>query len=544
MSSFEQSASLAIETAEGTRTYKRSIVILLGAAVQRFDHTQQQAGTISPACLSVQECVANSFVFNISSNGQGWEPTDALASGIFQTMKQLVQEKLPIVYKIVARSDLEAYFASKNAQVSLDFVKGIPDASINCYSVQLGATGGEYLQIAHAMHGKELLDNCGSINSEHFNVSVGASPQRHLRLHHAIPNLTTKKLEMVTTNEELLLDAYNKQKIWSQQLNFDSVASCNKAIMSSQSNQLIQLCEAMHEHQLVNIANRIGGTVGTIAQPGPRLVLIAGPSSSGKTTFAKRLGVTLETTGVRPIVISVDSYYKGWPDIDARGMQYVDWESLDSLNLTLLNEHLIALLVGEEVSVPEYDMKTSMPMEKEHWVKTQLPKGGLIIMEGIHCLNPNLTPRVAKCDKFQIMISPLSAVAIDNTSFISSTQVRMMRRMVRDFLFRGRSASSTLNQWPGVALGERVNIYPNQNYADIVMNSSLIYETHVLKIYAEPLLRSIRSDHGEYAEAQRLLYLLNQLVSLPGTAVPSASLLREFIGGSWYYPFAGQYKTA
>jgi uridine kinase len=426
----------------------------------------------------------------------------------------------------------------------LDFVKAIPDATISCYSIQLGGAGGEYIQLAHAMHGSEMLDNFGTINSEHFNVCIEGSPQPHLRLYYAVPSLTTKKLEMVKSSEELLLEAYTKQKTWSQQLSLDSVASCNKAIMSSQSNQFIQLCEAMHEHQLVNIANRIGGTIGTKAQPGPRLVLIAGPSSSGKTTFAKRLGMTLETTGVRPIVISVDSYYKGWPDIDARGMQYVDWESLDSLNLTLLNEHLISLLAGEEVLVPEYDMKTSMPMEKEHWVKTQLPKGGLIIMEGIHCLNPNLTPRVPKADKLQIMISPLSAVAIDNMTFISSTQVRMMRRMVRDFLFRGRSASATLKQWPGVALGERVNIYPNQNYADIVMNSSLIYETHVLKIYAEPLLRSISSDHGEYAEAQRLLYLLNQLVSLPGTAVPSASLLREFIGGSWYYPFAGQYKTA
>ncbi len=535
MSSFANQTATSVDTPEGARIYKRCVVILLGAAVQRLQLT---------GCLSVQECVANSFVFNICANGEELQPTDTLASSIMQTMKQLVQEKLPIECKSIARSELEAYFASKSAQVSLDFVKAIPDATISCYSIQLGGAGGEYIQLAHAMHGSEMLDNFGTINSEHFNVCIEGSPQLHLRLYYAVPSLTTKKLEMVKSSEELLLEAYTKQKTWSQQLSLDSVASCNKAIMSSQSNQFIQLCEAMHEHQLVNIANRIGGTIGTKAQPGPRLVLIAGPSSSGKTTFAKRLGMTLETTGVRPIVISVDSYYKGWPDIDARGMQYVDWESLDSLNLTLLNEHLISLLAGEEVLVPEYDMKTSMPMEKEHWVKTQLPKGGLIIMEGIHCLNPNLTPRVPKADKLQIMISPLSAVAIDNMTFISSTQVRMMRRMVRDFLFRGRSASATLKQWPGVALGERVNIYPNQNYADIVMNSSLIYETHVLKIYAEPLLRSISSDHGEYAEAQRLLYLLNQLVSLPGTAVPSASLLREFIGGSWYYPFAGQYKTA
>jgi uridine kinase len=273
-------------------------------------------------------------------------------------------------------------------------------------------------------------------------------------------------------------------------------------------------------------------------------VLIAGPSSSGKTTFAKRLCVSLETTGLKPIVISVDSYYKAWQEIDSRGMQYVDWEALDSLNLDMLNAHLISLLAGDEVLIPEYDMRTSMPMSEEHWVKTRLPPGGLIIMEGIHCLNPHLTPRVSKADKYQIMISPISALALDEATFVSSTQVRMMRRMVRDFLFRGRSANSTLKQWPGVARGERKNIYPNQNNADVVMNSGLLFEANVLKIYAEPLLRTILPEQEEYQEAQRLLKLLEQLVALPGNVVPPQSLLREFIGGSWFYEYGGWYKTA
>jgi uridine kinase len=343
----------------------------------------------------------------------------------------------------------------------------------------------------------------------------------------------------------MLVEAYARQKVWAGKLGFQSVTDVNQAILQSKGNKVVQLSEAMHEFQIVNIATKIGGTPGINSDEArPRLVLIAGPSSSGKTTFAKRLCVSLETTGLKPIVISVDSYYKAWQDIDSRGMQYVDWEALESLNLELLNEHLCDLLAGEEVLIPEYDMRTSMPMSQEHWTKTRLPPGGLIIMEGIHCLNPNLTPRVKKEDKYQIMISPMSALALDESIFISSTQVRMMRRMVRDYLFRGRSATSTLKQWPGVARGERKNIYPNQNNADIVMNSGLLFEANVLKIYAEPLLRTILPEQEEYPEAQRLLKLIEQLVSLPGNVVPPQSLLREFIGGSWFYEYGGWYKTA
>jgi uridine kinase len=200
-------------------------------------------------------------------------------------------------------------------------------------------------------------------------------------------------------------------------------------------------------------------------------------------------------------------------DIDARGFQYVDWESINSLNIELLNQHLVELLKGNEVLVPEYDMKSSTPMSQDHWIKTKLPEGGIIIMEGIHCLNPELTSKIAKEMKFQIMISPLSAVTVDSLTILSSSHVRMMRRMVRDYLFRGRAAVSTLKQWSGVALGERNNIYPHQNNADIVMNSGLSYEVNVLKVYAEPLLQSITPDLPEYSEARRLLGIQSTHIS-------------------------------
>ena len=349
-------------------------------------------------------------------------------------------------------------------------------------------------------------------------------------------------------DEPRLVEAYAARKLWAQRLGFSSVGEINSAIISGgRAKTLVQLSEALHDHQVASIASQITGVLGGADAAGgssKRLILIAGPSSSGKTTFAKRLSVALETLGSRPVVVSVDSYYRHWQEIDPRGMQHVDWESLQSLNLDLLNEHLLALLAGNEVLVPEYDMKTSAPMSREHWQPMRLPPGGVVIMEGIHCLNPALTPRVPAADKFQIMISPLSGTRVDNLYLVSSTQLRMVRRMVRDFLFRGRSALSTLRQWPGVALGEVRNIYPHQNNADAVMNSGLCYELNVLRAYAEPLLHTITPDLPEYGEARRLLAMLSVHSTMPSTLVPPQSLLREFIGGSWFYDYNGLFQNA
>mmetsp|Transcript_22567 Transcript_22567/g.32992 ORF Transcript_22567/g.32992 Transcript_22567/m.32992 type:complete len:561 (-) Transcript_22567:147-1829(-) len=513
------------EVPDGSRIYKRSIVFLLGAAVKHLN--------LGP--LSVEECVGSSFVFHLPKASLSAETT----SNIQQEMRQLIAKKLPIQPQTVPRLVAIKYFTELEASRTADLIKFSSDTHVSCHSLNLD--GVSYLALSHG----NIAPYTHSINPDHFELDFHMEPYPHFRLYHASYDYRQHQFTLMRPDEPKLMLAYTMQKKWASQLNFNTVTSINRAIGESRTTSMIQLSEALHDHQVVNIASRIGGTPGeSMPATRPRLVLIAGPSSSGKTTFAKRLCVSLETLGVKPIVLSVDSYYKAWQEIDIRGMEYVDWEALGSLNLDLLNDHLISLLDGEEVLVPEYDMKTSMPLPMDHWVKTRLPPGGIIIMEGIHCLNPHLTPRVPKQDKFQIMISPLSAVALDDLHMISSTQVRMLRRMVRDYLFRGRSATATLKQWPGVVRGERINIFPNQNNADVVMNSALIYETHVLKVHAEPLLRSITPEHTEYAEARRLLGMLDRLVTMPANAVPPQSLLREFIGGSWFYDFGGWYKSA
>jgi uridine kinase len=513
------------EMTEGSRIYKRSIVVLLAAAVQKCG--------LGP--VSVEESIGSSFMFRLPMVGGNRAVTDLITD----TMRSFIDEKIGIQKRNVLRSELLEYFSERGMFFTVEHVRNTPETFISCYTVDLGDSG-RFLCLDHGT----IVPHMGLIDKDHFSLDQVTEPYLHFRLYHAAPCAKLGTFSLEPTTEPMLLHAYAIQKKWGIQQKLQTVANINSAIISSRSISLVQLSEAFHDQQVASIATTIGGTLDAPRSSRPRLVLIAGPSSSGKTTFAKRLCVSLETIGIRPIVISVDSYYKAWQDIDERGMQHVDWESLNALNLDLLNDQLLELFDGKEVMVPEYDMKTSMPMSEDKWTKTQLPPGGLIIMEGIHCLNPELTPKIPRAEKYNIMISPLCAIAIDDLNVISSTQVRMLRRMVRDFLFRGRSASSTLQQWPGVVRGERKNIFPNQNHADVVMNSGLVYECNVLKVYAESLLKSITPDEVEFAEARRLLALLNKLVSMPATVVPPQSLLREFIGGSWFYEYGGWYKTA
>jgi len=507
------------------RVHKRSIAFLLAAAAQRCK--------LGP--ITIMESLGYSLHFKLRCDESLESSTETLSNA----MQKLVLENLGVVRKSIPRAAAIEYFTSHEATKTAELVRSHGDTHVDCYCCDLGG-GDEFLALAHGQD--SILSSTGMIARDHFAVELVTSPAPHLRLYYGFQEGGTVTLKKAV--EPILMQAYAVRKKWGETQHLDTVTKVNAAIAESRVKSVVQLSEALHDSQICSIAGKISGSDGCSGSKQPRLVLIAGPSSSGKTTFAKRLCVSLETLGTNPIVISVDSYYKAWQEIDERGMQFVDWESLRSLNLELLNEHLIDLLAGREVFIPEYDMRTSMPMSKDHWTKMRLPEGGIIIMEGIHCLNPDLTPRVDREDKFQIMISPLSALAIDDLNFLSSTQVRMLRRMVRDYLFRGRSALSTLKQWPGVALGERVNIYPNQNFADVVMNSALPYEVHILKVFAEPLLKTISPELPEYDEARRLLSMLERVVSMPAHIIPPQSLLREFIGGSWYYEFAGHYKTA
>jgi len=533
--------------------HKRSLVFLFAAAAQQCKAGPLTVGAPLGASLKVSLGLSDSGLATVP------ETSATQCDELLAAMRALVAEARPIVRVKVPRSEAIAHFTKtskastyNNASHTLAWLQACTETHVNCHACDLGPDGsGRFLAIDRG----PLVPTTAALEVNHFSLEI-MGPKTY-RLRHAVPqnsamNATSSSSFALplssaeATPEPLLEAAFEGREAWNTTLGMRSIADVNAAVGQGRKlKSLVQVSEALHDKHVVEIAAQIAGASVPSSQR-PRLVLIAGPTSSGKTTFAKRLGVALEALGAQPTVVSVDSYYRGWPDIDARGAKHVDWEAMGSLNLELLNAHLVALLRGESVRVPEYDMKTSMPMSEEHWTPTQLASGGLVIMEGIHCLNPALTPKVPRSDKFGVCITPLPALFLDDLALFSSSHLRMLRRMVRDYLNRGRSPRATLQQWPGVASGERANIFPHQNQADVVFNSALVYEVHALKPFAEPLLKTIAPDHPEYAEARRLLAALDQVASLPGTQllVPPQSLLREFIGGSWFYDYSGWYKTA
>ena len=317
------------------------------------------------------------------------------------------------------------------------------------------------------------------------------------------------------------LDEYEKLH---RVLNVNTLYKLNQIVKNNKIKDYILLDEVLHEKKISRIADEIAN------DKNKKVILIAGPSSSGKTTFAKRLELELRLNGLKPKTISVDNYFVEREDTPKDDNGEYNFEALDAIDIKLLNNHLLELLNGNEIKMPTFNFHLGKKEYKGNTMK--LEKDEILIMEGIHCLNDELTYLISKRQKYKIYISALTVLNIDYYNRISTTDTRLIRRIVRDNQFRGYNASHTLKMWPSVNKGETTNIFAYQEEANVIFNSSLIYELGVLKDYAIPLLKEIKQNEEEYSEAKRLYSMLSYFESIPSDYVPKNSLLREFIGDS------------
>lgn len=326
-----------------------------------------------------------------------------------------------------------------------------------------------------------------------------------------------------------LFKIFRESEKWGEILEIDYVASLNDLIVTQREGEFIRIAEALHEKKIAELADGIAENIHE-----KRVVLIAGPSSSGKTTFAQRLMIQLKVNGIKPVAISLDDYFVNREDtpLDEKG-QY-DFEALHAIDLKLFNEDLEKILRGEEVEVPTFNFHTGKREYKGHKIKIKPDQP--IILEGIHGLNDELTSSIPRRNKYKIYISALTQLNVDEHNRIPTTDTRLIRRIVRDSKYRSKNAEETLSMWNSVRQGEEKNIFPFQEGADAIFNSALFYELSVLKKYVEPLLRQVDSTSPYYSEAKRLMKFLSYFVALENEEdIPKTSILREFISGSSFH---------
>lgn len=340
-----------------------------------------------------------------------------------------------------------------------------------------------------------------------------------------IPNRQDPRELEENVPQDKMFEIFKEYLGWNKLLQIRNVGQFNKACKNNKSFEMIKLSEALHEKKIAQIADTI-----VSRERRPKFIMISGPSSSGKTTFSKRLGIQLLVNGIRPITLSLDNYFVNRDDTPRDANGDWDFEHIDALDLPLLRQQIQDLMDGKEIKLPTYNFETG---KREYRGNTlQLGENTIVVLEGLHALNPNLLPDVPKEAAFKIFVSCLTTVNLDNHNWIPTTDIRLIRRIVRDYRYRGYSARDTIARCPSVRRGEEKWIYPYQEYADVMFNSALLFELAVLKRHAEPILEEVPKYCDEYSEAHRLQKFLSYFESIPEREIPPTSFLREFVGGS------------
>jgi uridine kinase len=487
---------------DGASIYRRTATLVLCEAAQEIDPT------LNPV---VGQALAGGYFFYLRQNGTVLPSIDpVLLTRLKVKMQEITAQDRPVVVRRVAVEEALEYFRAVGARDKVKLLETTRRAEI-----QWGSAG----KFRDLMAGP-LAASTGQVRR--FDLVPYASG---MVLRFPAPDFQMRPMPQ---NQSKLYQAHLESRVWNEELQVSNVGQLNEAVIKGSITEIIHIAEGFHERKIVAVADEIFRR-----QPAARLVLVAGPSASGKTTFTKRLGVQLRVLGLRPVSLSMDNYYVNRVDTPKNAAGVYNFESLEALDLDLFNNQVLRLVQGEEVQTPVYSFSRGIRIEKT--VPMRLTPGEILIVEGIHCLNERLTVGVSPENKLKIYVSALTQLSIDDHSRIFTSDVRLLRRIVRDRLYRGYTASQSLRQWSNVRAGEDRYIFPFQEEADIIFNSALVYEPAVLRIYAERFLLEIPVEDPVMSDVYRLLKFLHLLVPLFPEEVPQNSLLREFIGGSAFH---------
>lgn len=489
---------LTVDHPHGKRIYRRSISFLVVKAVQELYPNAK--------CM-VEHSIGTGFFCVFEENGSSGISEEKLNT-IEQRMTELCEQNIAIERLKVSFEDAVARFKKQQQYDKYNLLRFLNPPKIVLFST----TG--FADLAHGV----LAPNTGALNvfklllhGEGFVIQF-PDPERPTDV---------SKFE----DQPHLFQIYREHKEWGRILGISTVGTLNKVIANREVNDFIKIAEALHEKKIVQMADTIYQQRECI-----RAIFIAGPSCAGKTTLAKRLSIQLRVNGLRPRAVSVDDYFVDRKDTPLDEHGNPDFEHIESIDLDLFNEHLITLINGGEIDVPRFNFENGQ--RETRGFKLRLSPDEILVLEGIHCLSPRLSDAVQDQHKFAIYVSALTQLNLDDSNRISTTDNRLIRRMVRDNQFRGHSALTTLEMWPSVRRGEKAWIFPDQHTADATFNSALDYELAVLKPKVEPLLTEVKPDSIEYATARRLQDFLSYFLAAPDDFVPSSSILREYIGGS------------
>ncbi|MDR3138693.1 MAG: nucleoside kinase [Treponema sp.] len=486
-----------LEVPEGVMIYRRSLAFLLAVAAKELFPERN---------LFVGHSLGNSYYYTFRDEKK---PAPAEIESLREKMLALVREDLPISFAYMAYTEALEFF-EKNKQTDTSRL-----LDQRCESkVKINRCRDFIdLYIEPLVHRTGLLGAFGLVPYQEGFLLL-------------FPGVGRGAVLDPFEDSPKIFSVYREYKKWGRIVGVHAVGALNKLVADRTVRDYIRIAEAFQEKKMSEIANQIYERREEL-----KIILIAGPSSSGKTTTAKRLSIALKVMGIEPVSISLDDYYVNSDRTPRDEKGEPDYECLEALDVAYLNEQLLALFRGEEVTLPLFDFKTGRRKE-EGGRKIRLARRTMLIVEGIHGLNEALTPAVDQKTKFKLYVSALTQLNLDDHNRIPTSDNRLLRRMVRDSQFRGSSAAATIRMWPNVQRGERKHIFPFQNSADAAFNSALDYELAVLKFYADPLLRSVKPSMTEYAEAVRLLSFLENFAPIPPQYVPGQSILREFIGDS------------